>query len=48
MILTDRENSILTGATGTMGDRMAMEVVVETARLLGAEQLVDIQRTALG
>ena len=42
MNLTDQERSILSGATGTGGDRMAMEIVTEAARMLGAERLVPI------
>jgi len=42
MLLTHEEKAILSGATGTEGDRMALEVVTETARMLGAERLVDI------
>ena len=42
MKLTDRETSILAGAAGTEGDRMAMEIVAEAARMLGAERLVPI------
>ena len=42
MKLTDREASILAGAAGTEGDRMAMEIVAEAARMLGAERLVPI------
>jgi predicted aconitase len=43
MQLTDLEKSILDGATGTAGDRMAMEIVTEAARMLGAERLVEIE-----
>ncbi len=42
MILSDAEHAILAGATGTEGDRMAMELVAEAARMLGAERLVEI------
>ena len=42
MILTETEKAILAGATGTVGDRMAMELVAETARMLGADRLVEI------
>ncbi len=43
MILTDHENAILSGVSGTEGDRLALEVVAETARMLGAERLLEIQ-----
>lgn len=43
MQLTDLEKSILSGATGTEGDRMAMEIVTEAARMLGADRLVEIE-----
>ncbi len=42
MILTEHEKSILVGASGTGGDQMAMEVVAEAARMLGADRLVKI------
>ena len=42
MILTETEKAILAGATGTVGDRMAMELVAEAARMLGADRLVEI------
>ena len=42
MILTDEEQAILSGADGTPGDRMAMEIVVETGRMLGAKSLIEI------
>jgi len=42
MILSDRERGILSGATGPEGARMAMEIVVETARMMGADRLVPI------
>ena len=42
MILTENEKAVLAGSTGTAGDRMAMEVVVETARMLGADRLIEI------
>ncbi len=41
--LTDYEKSMLAGAVGTDGDRMAMEVVAQSARMLGAKGLVEIQ-----
>ncbi len=43
MNLTDLEKSILCGDTGTAGERMAMEIVTEAGRMLGAEQLVEIE-----
>lgn len=42
MILTDTEAAILSGEAGTRGDQMALEIVVESARMLGADQLVEI------
>lgn len=42
LILTENERAILAGETGTFGDTMAMEVVAQTARMLGAERLVKI------
>jgi len=42
MLLTETEKAILAGTSGTVGDRMAMEVVAETARMLGADRLVEI------
>lgn len=42
MILTEDEKAILAGTAGTVGDRMAMEVVAETARMLGADRLIEI------
>ncbi|MEM8836581.1 MAG: aconitase X catalytic domain-containing protein [Pseudomonadota bacterium] len=42
MNLTEDEKAILSGTLGNNGDRMAMELVVETARMLGAERLVEI------
>ncbi|NKB50762.1 MAG: DUF521 domain-containing protein [Rhizobiaceae bacterium] len=42
MILTEHEKSILSGASGTVGDQMAMELVTESARMLGADRLVEI------
>ena len=41
MILTDKETALLSGASGD-GVRMAMELVVEAGRMLGAERLVPI------
>ena len=43
MKLTDLEKSILSGATGTLGDQMALEIVTGAARMLGAESLVEIE-----
>lgn len=43
MILTDVEKAILSGETGTQGDRMAMEVVTQAARMLGADRLVEVR-----
>ncbi len=40
--LTDEEKAILAGGKGTYGDRMAMEVVAESARYLGAKSLVPV------
>lgn len=40
--LNDHEKSILAGVSGTRGDRMAMEIVVEAAQLLGANSLIPI------
>ncbi len=42
MFLTDAEKAVLAGQRGTRGDRMAMEIVAETARMLGADRLVEI------
>lgn len=42
LVLNDHERSILAGANGTPGDRMAMEIVAEAARILGAKSLVPI------
>lgn len=42
LVLNDHERSVLAGASGTPGDRMAMEIVAEAARILGAESLVPI------
>lgn len=43
MFLSDDEQAVLAGARGTEGDRMAMEVVAESARMLGADRLVEIR-----
>ena len=42
MNLSDHERGILSGASGPEGARMAMEVVVEAARMMGADRLVPI------
>ena len=42
MILSEHEKGVLSGAAGTAGARMAMEIVVETARMMGADRLVPI------
>ncbi|MDE0201276.1 MAG: aconitase X catalytic domain-containing protein [Rhodospirillaceae bacterium] len=42
MNLSDHERNVLSGATGPEGARMAMEVVVEAARMMGADRLVPI------
>ena len=42
MNLSDHERRVLSGATGTAGERMAMEIVVEAARMMGADRLVPI------
>ena len=42
MNLSDHERGVLSGATGPEGARMAMEVVVEAARMMGADRLVPI------
>ena len=41
--LTDTEAAIIAGQNGSDGDRRAMEIVVETARMVGANRLVDIR-----
>lgn len=43
MILNEHEKAVLAGHVGTVGDQMAMEVVVEAARMLGAGRLVRIE-----
>lgn len=43
MQLTDYEKSVLGGSNGTDGDRMAMEIVTEAGRMLGAKRLVEIE-----
>ncbi len=42
MELTDEERALLAGETGGKGTRMAMELVVEAGRMLGARRLVPI------
>lgn len=42
MRLTLTERAILSGETGTEGARMALEIVVQAARVLGAGQLVPV------
>ncbi|MCU9850340.1 aconitase X catalytic domain-containing protein [Defluviimonas sp. WL0024] len=42
MNLSDTERSVLAGETGTRGDQMAMEIVAEAARMLGADRLVEV------
>ncbi|KAB7614490.1 DUF521 domain-containing protein [Amylibacter sp. SFDW26] len=43
MYLSGFEKTILSGSTGQRGDQMALEIVAETARMLGAERLVEIE-----
>ena len=35
--LNEHEKNVLAGNTGTPGDKMAMELVVESAKVLGAK-----------
>ncbi len=42
MKLSEHERRILSGAAGTRGERMAMEIVVEAARMMGADRLVPV------
>ena len=42
MNLSDHERRVLSGANGTRGERMAMELVVEATRMMGADRLVLI------
>ncbi|APX18098.1 hypothetical protein BWR17_19660 (plasmid) [Phaeobacter inhibens] len=42
MRLTAQERAILSGGAGTRGDQMAMEIVAEAGRMLGAEKLVEV------
>ena len=43
MQLTAEDTAVLSGETGSDGKRMALELVVHAARLLGAEALVEIE-----
>jgi predicted aconitase len=43
MKLSKHEAAILSGNIGTPGDQMAMELVVESARMLGADRLIPIE-----
>jgi predicted aconitase len=43
MDLTDWEKSVLAGTIGTPGNQMAMQLVVEAGRILGAKRLVEVQ-----
>ena len=43
MYLSGFEKTILSGTTGQRGDQMALEIVDETDRMLGAERLVEIE-----
>jgi predicted aconitase len=47
MMLTDAEKTILGGAASTVGERMALEVVTEAARMLGADRLIEIHSSHL-
>ena len=40
--LTDYESAVLTGQTGTRGDQMALQIVVQAAQMLGADSLIEI------
>ena len=42
MNLSPEERSVLSGEAGSRGDQMAMEIVVEAARMLGASTLVEV------
>lgn len=42
MRLTAEERAILSGETGTEGARMALEIVAQAARILGADKLVRV------
>tara|TARA_B110000467_G_C18332590_1_gene494547 strand:- start:633 stop:1889 length:1257 start_codon:yes stop_codon:yes gene_type:complete len=41
--LSEHQQSILAGNIGTSGDQMAMELLVESARILGAHSLIPIE-----
>ncbi|MEM7546300.1 MAG: aconitase X catalytic domain-containing protein [Pseudomonadota bacterium] len=41
--LTTAERAVLSGQQGTAGDRMALEMVTDAARILGADRLIEIQ-----
>ena len=41
--LSDREKNVLSGFSGTTGDQMAMELVVESAEVLGADSLIPVE-----
>ncbi len=43
MRLSEEERGILAGNLGTEGTRMALEIVVQAARLLGADSLVPVE-----
>ncbi|MBH69272.1 MAG: hypothetical protein CMM58_13035 [Rhodospirillaceae bacterium] len=42
MILSDYEQAILSGAIGSLGDNMAMNIVVGAAQMLGATRLIEV------
>lgn len=42
MILSNVERAILSGESGAAGARMAMDIVVQAARMLGADRLVPV------
>ncbi len=42
MYLTPSERAVISGETGTEGARMAMEIVVGAARMLGAQSLIPV------
>jgi hypothetical protein len=41
--LSEHEKDVLAGNTGTPGDKMAMELVVESAKVLGANSLIPVE-----
>ena len=41
--LSEHEKAILVKSIGTPGDQMAMELVVDAARILGAKHLIPIE-----